>query len=159
MAAVIVSAVRTPVGKAPRGALRHTPRKLARTQVGRRAQTHSLQRHAVRLVVVACQGGPVEQLAHPLDAVAQLDRLGQRLEADRVLGEARDREERWVQATRDSLIAAEVPTDSLSFHIDAHPEVRHARSTRLGTSALYRARGTFGERTTKQERSLHARAP
>lgn len=43
------------------------------------------------------------------------------------LDEATDREERWVAATRDSLVAAGVPEDSIDIRIDEDADVRHVR--------------------------------
>ena len=43
------------------------------------------------------------------------------------LGDAEDREDRRVTATRDSLVAAGVPDDSIDIRIDEHPDVRHIR--------------------------------
>ena len=43
------------------------------------------------------------------------------------LGEARDMEERWVEVTRDSLVAAGVPADSIDIRIDDDADVRNIR--------------------------------
>ena len=45
------------------------------------------------------------------------------------LGVAKDQEDRWVSAVRDSLLAdPEVNPDSIDDAIDAHPRVQHARA-------------------------------
>lgn len=43
------------------------------------------------------------------------------------LGDAKDREDRVVAATRDSLVAAGVPADSIDIRIDENSDVRHIR--------------------------------
>ena len=56
----------------------------------------------------------------PQDVIAQCDRVGQILETEGVLGEARDRERSWNRAERDDEIAiGDVEESFLGFDLDA----------------------------------------